>query len=75
MTLEKRQTTDAGIVFGSTFSDQEERSLIGDVLPENERGRNLTRVLHENIDGDFITTEYSYENALVRNHPPSRCGG
>lgn len=66
MTLEKRQTTDTGIVFGETFSDTEVRSLVDDLVPENERGRNRTGPLNENIDGDFITTEYAYENALVR---------
>src|SRR5215472_13030805 len=66
MTLEKRQKTATGIVFGSTFSEKEVRSLMDDLVPENERGRNLTRPLNATIDGGFITTEYTYENVLVR---------
>ncbi len=67
MTLEKRQRTDTRIVFGdSSFSDTEARSLMDDLVPENERGRNLTRALNEAVDGDFITTNFTYENVLFR---------
>jgi hypothetical protein len=66
MTLEKRQRTDTGIVFGDSFSDTEVRSLMDDLVPENERGRNLTRALNEDVDGDFITTNFTYENVLFR---------
>jgi hypothetical protein len=66
MTLEKRQKTDGGIVFGVSFSEKEIQSLLDELVPENERGRNLTRPLNATIDGGFITTEYNYENVFVR---------
>jgi hypothetical protein len=65
MTLEKRQTTDTGIVFGDSFSDTEVRSLTNDLVPENERERNLTRALNETVAGDFMTEECKYENVLI----------
>ena len=64
MTVEKRQKTDNGIVFGSTFSEQEVRSLMDDLVPENERGRNLTRALNGTVMGGFMTEDYTYENVL-----------
>lgn len=66
MTLEKRQKTDTRIVFGDTFSEAEVRSLMDDLVPENERGRNLTPVLNGEVSGGFISTEYTYENVLFR---------
>lgn len=42
------------------------RGLLHDLVPEEGRGRNLTRALNENVDGNFLTTEYTYENVLVR---------
>lgn len=75
MTLEKRLTTDTGIVFGDTFSDTEVRSVTDDLVPENDRGRNLTRVLNETIDGGFMTTEYTYENVLIRVYGITRPAG
>jgi len=65
MTLEKRQKTDTRIVLGGTFSDTEVRSLMDDLVPENERGRNLTRALNETVAGGSIVTQYTYENVLV----------
>jgi len=65
MTLEKRQMTDTGIVFRDTFSDTEVRSLMDDLVPENERGRNLTRVLNGVVAGGSIVTQYTYENVRV----------
>ncbi len=62
MTLEKRQKTDTGVVFGDTFSDTEVRSLMDDLVPVNERGRNLTRALNVTVSGGFMTEEYKYEN-------------
>jgi hypothetical protein len=75
MTLEKRQTTDTGIVFGDTFSDTEVRSLMNDLVPENERGRNLTRALNETVAGDFMTEEYKYENVLIHVYGITRPAG
>jgi len=66
MTLEKRQKTDTGIVFGDTFSDSEVQSLMDDLVPANGRGRNLTRALNETVTGGFMTEEYTYENVLIR---------
>jgi hypothetical protein len=66
MTIEKRAKTDTDIVFGDSFSEQEVQGLIDDLVPQNERGRDLTRALNEEIDGDFITTKLTYENVLFR---------
>ena len=66
MTLEKRQKTDTVIRFGDTFSESEVRTLVDALAPAQERGKDHTRVLNETVDGDFITTEYTYENVLVR---------
>jgi hypothetical protein len=66
MVLEKRQTTDAGMVFGVSFSKKEVKELVDELVPEAERGRDLTRPLNTTVDGGFITTEYTYENVLVR---------
>ena len=65
MTLEKRQKTDSGIVYEDTFSQTEIRSLVDDLVPENQRGRNLTRVLNGTFTGSFMTEEYKYENVVV----------
>ena len=75
MTLEKRQKTDTAIVFGSTFSEQEVLSLLDDLVPEAGRGRNLTRALNGTIDGSFITTDYTYENVLIRVYGITRPAG
>jgi len=66
MTIEKRETTDTVIRFGDSFSEKEVQGLTDDLVPQNERGRNLTRALNEDIDGDFITTKFTYENVLFR---------
>jgi hypothetical protein len=66
MTVEKRETTDTGIRFGDSFSEKEVQGLIDDLVPQNERGRNLTRALNEEVDCDFITTNLTYENAFFR---------
>jgi hypothetical protein len=64
--IERRQKTETDIVFAAPFSEHEVLQFIDELAPETERGRNLTRVLNENVDGDFITTTYTYENVLVR---------
>jgi hypothetical protein len=66
MTIEKREKTDTGISFGNSFSEKEVQGLMDDLVPQNERGQNLTRALNEDIDGDFITTRFTYENVLFR---------
>lgn len=66
MVLEKRQKTDSGMVFGTSFSEEEVKSLVDGLIPEPERGRNLTKPLNSTIDGGFITTVYTYENVIVR---------
>ena len=66
MVLEKREKTDAGMVFGVSFSEKEVKGLVDELVPETERGRNLTRALNSTVDGGFITTEYNYENVHVR---------
>jgi hypothetical protein len=75
VTLEKQQKTDTGIVLGETFSEKEVRNLVDDLVPEEGRGRNLTRVLNGTVDGSFITTEYTYENVLIRVYGLTRPAG
>ena len=64
--IERRQKTETGIVFAAPFSEDEVRHFIDELAPEVERGRNLTKILNGRVDGGFITTEYTYENVLVR---------
>ena len=66
MVLEKRQKTDAGIVFGAAFSGAEIKELVDELVPGAERGRDLTTILNTTIDGGFITAEYTYDNVLIR---------
>jgi hypothetical protein len=66
MVIERRQKTETGIVFAAPFSEHEVSQLIDELAPEVERGRNLTKTLNSRVDGGFITTEYTYENVLVR---------
>jgi hypothetical protein len=64
--LEKRAETNSGIVLGASFSEEEVRSLVDDLAPENLRGRNLTKGrFNGSIEGISFTTEYTYENVLV----------
>jgi hypothetical protein len=65
MVLEKRQKSENGVVFSTSFSEQEVKDLVDELVPEAERGRNLTKPLNSTVDGGFITTEYTYENVLV----------
>jgi hypothetical protein len=66
MALEKRQKTDNGIdLFTKFFAETEVRSLMDDLVPENERGRNLTPLLNGTVDGSLMTLEYTYEKVRV----------
>lgn len=66
MKQEKRTTNDSGIVIGDSFSEQEVRSLVDDLVPEDLRGRDLTRRFNGTIEGRSVTREYTYENLIVR---------
>jgi hypothetical protein len=66
MTLEKRAETDSGIVLGASFSEEEVRGLVDDLVPEGLRGRDLTKRFSGSIEGLSFTNEYTYENVLVR---------
>jgi hypothetical protein len=72
MVLEKRQKTDTGIVFGDLFSEKEVHVFVDELVPDAERGRNLTSPLNITVDGGFMTTEYKYENVLVRVYGTTR---
>jgi hypothetical protein len=65
MTLEKGQRTDASIPYDDSFSNEEVRSLMDDLAPEGQRGRDLTGRFQGTIEGLFYTTVYTYENVLV----------
>ena len=66
MTLQKRVETDSGVILGGSFSEKEVRSLVDDLVPEDLRGRNLTRRFDGSIEGLLTTKLYTYENVLVR---------
>lgn len=66
MNLERRQKTATGVTFGVSISEKEVKELVDELVPESKRGRNLTKLLNISVDGGFVTTEYTYENVLVR---------
>jgi hypothetical protein len=66
LTLEKRQQRGDQIVFGVSFSEKEIKELTDELVPESERGENLTERLNVTVDGGFITTDYTYQNVLIR---------
>jgi len=61
MTLEKRIASDPGVVLGASFLEQEVRSLVDDLVPEDLRGRDLTRRFSGTIEGLSFTGQYTYE--------------
>ena len=65
MTLEKGQRTDTSIPYDDSFSNEEVRSLMDDLAPEGQRGRDLTGRFQGTIEGLGYTTVYTYENVLV----------
>ncbi len=65
MLLERQHGTESGIDLESYFSDEEVKALVDELAPEAERGKNLTELLNETIDGRVITTKYTYENVLI----------
>lgn len=72
MVLERRHKTETGINFGDLLSKELVKELVDELVPEAERGKNLTEFLNTTIDGGFVTTEYAYENVLVRVHGITR---
>jgi hypothetical protein len=65
MTLEKGQRTDTSIPYDDSFSNEEVHSLMDDLAPEGQRGRDLTGRFQGTIEGLGYTTVYTYENVLV----------
>jgi hypothetical protein len=65
MTLEKGQRTDTSIPYDDSFSNEEVHSLMDDLAPEGQRGRDMTRRFDGTIEGLGYTTVYTYENVLV----------
>jgi hypothetical protein len=65
MTLEKGQLTDTSIPFVDSFSNEEVHSLVDDLAPEGQRGRDMTRRFDGSIEGLGYTSVYTYENVLV----------
>jgi hypothetical protein len=72
MVLERRHKTETGINFGDLLSKEVVKELVDELVPETERGKNLTEFLNTTIDGGFVTTEYAYQNVLVRVHGITR---
>jgi hypothetical protein len=66
MVVERRHKIETGINFGDLLSKELVKELVDELVPEAERGKNLTEILNTSVDGGFITTEYTYENVLVR---------
>lgn len=65
MTLEKGQRTDTSIPYDDSFSNEEVHSLVDDLAPEAQRGRDMTRRFDGSIEGLSYTNVYTYENVLV----------
>jgi hypothetical protein len=65
MDIERRHKTDTEVYFGSSFSEKDVKELVDELVPQQERGKNLTEPLNSVVDGGFNTTEYKYENILV----------
>ena len=65
MTLERGQRTDTSIPYDDSFSNEEVHSLVDDLAPEGQRGRDLTGRFQGTIEGLGYTTVYTYENVLV----------
>ena len=62
----RRQRTDNDSVLDDSFSKEEVHSLVDDLVPEGQRGRDLTRRFSGSIEDLSVTTECTYENVLVR---------
>jgi len=70
MTVERHQATDNGIILALTFSDQEVKDVIDELVPEPQRGRDLKdsyweKWLRTTLSGSTTDTEFSYENISV----------
>ena len=65
MTLEKGQRTDTSVPYDDSFSNKEVQSLVDDLAPEGQRGRDLTGRFQGIIEGLGYTTVYTYETVLV----------
>jgi hypothetical protein len=72
MVIERRHKTDKEINFGSSFSEKEVKELADELVPQSERGKALTELLNTSVSGGFITTEYTYENVLIRVYGTTR---
>jgi hypothetical protein len=68
----KAHKTDKEINFGSFFSEKEVKELVDELVPQSERGKDLNELLNTSVRGGFITTEYTYENVLVRVYGTTR---
>jgi hypothetical protein len=67
MVLEKRQRTDdARVTFDAGFLPEEITELTSELVPESERGKNISDRLNSTIAGSLILTEYKYENVTIR---------
>ena len=73
MAIEKRHLEDNRLKSETLFSsDKEVRDVGESIVPEKERGPNLTRVLNEEVIGSDMNVEYTYENVLVRAYGDAR---
>ncbi len=52
-------------MFDFSFSEKNVKELVGELVPEAERGKNLTKFLNTSVRR-FITTDDAYENILIR---------
>ena len=67
MAIEKRHLEGNRYHTETLFSSEKEVQDVGEsIVPEKERGRNLTPVLNGEVIGSDMTTEYTYENLRVR---------
>lgn len=62
MTLEKGQRTDTNTPYDDSFSNEEVHSLVDDLAPETQRGRDLPGRFHGTIEGLSHTGSFHSES-------------
>jgi hypothetical protein len=72
MVLERRHKTETSINFDVLLSKELIEELVDQLVPKIERGKDLTELLNSTIDGGFVTTEYAYENVLIKVYGTTR---
>ena len=67
----------ASHILGATFSTEEAKSVIDELVPETQRGQHVKtgkydKWLNTTVTGGFTDTEYSYENISIHIYGTTR---